>query len=164
MEIIIRNMQDKLDITGEIENIIKNAVKICLKNENFKMPCEVSILLVDDKKISELNKRLRGMDSPTDILSFPIVEMKEGKVKSLVGDMDPEKKHILLGDIAISIETAYKQAEEYGHSFGREIAFLTTHGVFHLLGYDHQDSKNEKVMLGKQKAVLEKMGLNIEEY
>ncbi|NSW91799.1 MAG: rRNA maturation RNase YbeY [Firmicutes bacterium] len=163
MEIIIRNIQDKLDVTKEIENIIINAVEICLKNENFQKPCEISILLVDDKKIKELNNELRSIDSPTDVLSFPIVEMKDGKIKSQLGDIDMEKNLILLGDIVISVETACKQAEEYGHSFEREMAFLTTHGVFHLLGYDHQDDENEKVMLDKQKAVLEKMGLKTEE-
>lgn len=158
MEIIVQNMQDKLDIKKQIENMIKNAVKTCLEHECFSMPCEVSVLLVDDKRISELNKRLRGIDLPTDVLSFPIVDMKEGTVKSTLGDVDPDKKSILLGDIVISVETAYKQAVEYGHTFEREIAFLTTHGVFHLLGYDHDDRESEKVMMGKQKAVLEKLG------
>ncbi|NLC69468.1 MAG: rRNA maturation RNase YbeY [Clostridiaceae bacterium] len=162
VEIIIQNMQDKLGITKEIENLLRNAVEACLEYECFSIPCEISILLVDDKEIFELNNRLRGIDSPTDVLSFPIVEMKNGTIISTLGDMDPDSKSILMGDIVISIETAYKQAEEYGHTFEREIAFLTTHGVFHLLGYDHDDSKSEEAMIGRQEAVLEKLGLNRE--
>lgn len=161
MEIIVQNLQDKLGITKEVEDLIRSAAETCLEYECFNMPCELSILLVDDEKISELNSRLRGIDSPTDVLAFPIVEMKEGKIKTMLGDMDLDNKSILLGDIVISIAIAQKQAEEYGHTFKREIAFLTTHGVFHLLGYDHNDSRNEKIMMDKQKAVLEKLGLNI---
>lgn len=158
---MIQNMQDKLDIKKHIEDMIRNAVETCLEYECFSMPCEISILLVDNKRISELNNRLRGINSPTDVLSFPIVEVKKGTVISALGDMDPDKKSILLGDIVISVETAHKQAIEYGHTFEREIAFLTTHGIFHLLGYDHDDSESEKIMIGKQKAVLEKLGLSI---
>jgi homotetrameric cytidine deaminase/rRNA maturation RNase YbeY len=143
---------------------MENAVEFCLVHEKIEKPSEVSILLVDDEKIREINNEQRGIDSSTDVLSFPIVEMEDGEIKSNLGDIDMEENIMLLGDIVISLETAYKQANEYGHSFERELAFLTTHGVFHLLGYDHEDEESEKNMLNKQEVVLGKMGLKRQDY
>jgi probable rRNA maturation factor len=164
VEVLIQNIQDKIDITKNIENIMENAVEFCLVHEKIEKPSEVSILLVDDEKIREINNEQRGIDSSTDVLSFPIVEMEDGEIKSNLGDIDMEENIMLLGDIVISLETAYKQANEYGHSFERELAFLTTHGVFHLLGYDHEDEESEKNMLNKQEVVLGKMGLKRQDY
>ena len=164
VEVLIQNIQDKIDITKNIENIMENAVEFCLVHEKIEKPSEVSILLVDDEKIREINNEQRGIDSSTDVLSFPIVEMEDGEIKSNLGDIDMEENIMLLGDIVISLETAYKQANEYGHSFERELAFLTTHGVFHLLGYDHEDKESEKNMLNKQEVVLGKMGLKRQDY
>lgn len=158
-EVVIQNIQDKVEVTKEIENIIEKAVELCLLHEEMREPLEVSILLVDNDKIREINNEQRGIDSPTDVLSFPIVEMKDGKIKSDLGDIDMEEDLIILGDIVISLEMAYNQAVEYGHSFERELAFLTTHGTFHLLGYDHQDEESENIMISKQKVVLDDMGL-----
>jgi homotetrameric cytidine deaminase/rRNA maturation RNase YbeY len=163
-EVVIQNIQDKIDITGDMEDIILNAVELCLTNEKIERAVEVSILLVDDEKIKEINNEQRGIDSPTDVLSFPIVEMVDGKIKSNLGDMNMEENTMLLGDIVISLERAYKQAKEYAHSFYRELAFLTTHGVFHLLGYDHENEKNERIVLKKQEDVLKIMGLKRQKY
>lgn len=159
MPVIIENLQNKIEIAKEVMDLILKTVEKSLQTEGFEIPSEVSILLVDDARIKEINKEQRNIDKPTDVLSFPIVDMFEGKIISDEGDFDLEEEVLLLGDIVVSIETAARQAEEYGHSFERELAFLVTHGVFHLLGYDHPDSIQEKRMMDKQEEVLVQLGL-----
>ncbi|KNY25741.1 rRNA maturation RNase YbeY [Pseudobacteroides cellulosolvens] len=159
MEIYIENIQDKIEVTPNLEKIINDAVKTSMEIEEFDIQSEVSILLVDDEKIREINNEHRHIDKATDVLSFPVVDMHEGEILSNEGDFDLDEDLLLLGDIIISLETAKSQAAEYGHSFEREIAFLTTHGVFHLLGYDHMEKEEEEKMLGKQELVLRKLGL-----
>jgi len=127
----------------------------------------VSVTFVDNESIRKLNKEYRNIDKETDVLSFPLLEFEESDeekdVKILLDDLDayknPESGDIMLGDIIISYEKAKEQAEEYGHSLEREMIFLLTHGVYHLLGYDHDNEEREEKMLGKQNAVLNKMGL-----
>ncbi|HOV25435.1 MAG TPA: rRNA maturation RNase YbeY [Pseudobacteroides sp.] len=159
MEIYIENMQDKIEVTPLLEKIINDSVKTSMDMEKFNIKSEVSILLVDDEKIREINNEHRQIDKATDVLSFPVVDMREGEIVSDIGDFDLDEDLLLLGDIIISLETAKRQAEEYGHSFEREIAFLTTHGIFHLLGYDHMEKEEEEKMLHKQETVLRKLGL-----
>jgi probable rRNA maturation factor len=89
-----------------------------------------------------------------------MIDMKNGTILSTEGDMDLESGLLPLGDLVVSMERALQQAEDYGHSFLREVAFLVSHGVFHLLGYDHLDAEQEKDMMGRQEAVLEKLGLS----
>ncbi|HEY9058930.1 MAG TPA: rRNA maturation RNase YbeY [Pseudobacteroides sp.] len=163
MQIYIENMQDKIEVPTDLEKIITDAVKTSIQSEEFDTPAEISVLLVDDKKIREINNEHRNIDKATDVLSFPVVEMHEGEIISNEGDFDLDEELLLLGDIIISLETAKKQALEYGHSFEREIAFLTTHGVFHLLGYDHMEKEEEEKMLLKQESVLRKLGLTRDE-
>ncbi|AUS96388.1 rRNA maturation RNase YbeY [Clostridium thermosuccinogenes] len=159
MAIIIENLQNKVAITDEIENLIRNAAELSLELQGFTLPAEIDILLVDDEKIREINNEHRNIDSPTDVLSFPMVDMKEGVIISDEGDYDLDENTLILGDIVVSLETAKRQAEEYGHSFERELAFLVTHGSYHLLGFDHMEPEEEKRMMEKQEAVLSKMGL-----
>jgi probable rRNA maturation factor len=159
VNIIIDNAQDKIIITEHINNLLKRAIELCLKQENFKINSEIGILLVDNEKIRDINSNFRNKDMPTDVLSFPIVEMVDGRLIPDAGDFDINNNILMLGDIVISLEMADQHAEEYGHSFERELAFLTTHGVFHLLGYGHEDEDEENRMLQKQEAVLEEMGL-----
>lgn len=160
MLIFLENVQDKIELTEEIEKLIKIAIELSLEKENFKIHSEISVTLMDDEGIRKVNKEYRNIDSPTDVLSFPLVEMHEGKIISNVGDYDLDEGAIILGDILISLERVQKQANEYQHSFERELAFLVTHGVYHLLGYDHHDEESEKLMIGKQKEVLKEMGLD----
>ncbi len=160
MLIFLENVHDKIELTEEIEKLIKIAIELSLEKENFKIHSEISVTLMDDEGIRKVNKEYRNIDSPTDVLSFPLVEMHEGKIISNVGDYDLDEGAIILGDILISLERVQKQANEYQHSFERELAFLVTHGVYHLLGYDHQDEESEKLMIGKQKEVLKEMGLD----
>lgn len=159
MEIYIENMQDKIEVTPLLEKVINDAVKTSMDIEAFNIKSEVSILLVDDEKIREINNEHRQIDKATDVLSFPVVDIREGEIVSDTGDFNLDEELLLLGDIIISLETAKRQADEYGHSFEREIAFLTTHGVFHLLGYDHMEKEEEEKMLYKQETVLRKLGL-----
>lgn len=123
---------------------------------------EVALTFVTDEEIHALNREYRGIDRPTDVLSFAmnesmeeeqeiVYELEEGEELEGFGDM--------LGDIIISVETAKAQSEEYGHSLNREIGFLFVHGFLHLLGYDHQDEASEAEMMGKQEAVLAQVGL-----
>lgn len=109
---------------------------------------------MDNEEIHQINKQFRGIDRPTDVLSFPQLTFEEGEI------MDRnENGEVVLGDIIISLERAREQAEEYGHSLKREIAFLTAHSMLHLLGYDHMEPEEEKEMFAKQKEILELAGI-----
>jgi len=158
-EIIVENIQDKYEFTDELNKLLKVAIEGSLELEGFEIPSEVSVLLVDDQNIREINKEQRNIDKSTDVLSFPMTSMVNGVMEEDTGDYDMDEDLLLLGDIVISMETTIRQANDYGHSFEREFAFLTTHGMFHLLGYDHMDSEEEKNMMGKQEEVLRKIGL-----
>jgi len=160
MKVLIENLQSKTAVTDNIKGLLNRVAEMSLEMEGFKTPSEISFLLVDDERIREINKDYRGIDKATDVLSFPIVDMCEGKILSDEGDIDPDENLLILGDIVISLETVIVQAEKYGHSFERELAFLATHGMFHLLGYDHQDESSEKLMLEKQEQVLALMSLS----
>jgi len=157
--VIIDNMQACVKVTQAMKSLLKKAVEYSLEHENFNADSEVSILLVDNAKIQEYNREYRGKDKPTDVLYFPMIDVVDGKLEPGEADYDMEEEVLLLGDIVISMEMVKAQAEEYGHSFERELAFLVTHGMFHLLGYDHDSEEKEKTMIGKQEAVLERLGL-----
>lgn len=157
--VFVENEQSAVDIDSNHFELLKKIVVACLDEEVAYTGCEISILLTDDGTIRQFNKEYRNVDAPTDVISFPLADMKNGKVISGEGDYNIDEGLLLLGDIVISAETALKQAEQYGHSFERELAFLAAHGVYHLLGYDHMQSDEESIMISKQEAVLEKLGL-----
>lgn len=114
---------------------------------------EVSLSFVDDETIRELNRDYRGIDSPTDVLSFPMFEDEAERIAA------QEEGSLLWGDIIISVPTAKRQSEEYGHSLEREIGFLFVHGFLHLLGYDHETEEQEKEMFALQEHILQRAGL-----
>lgn len=156
IEIFYSNEQDKLDPPSDIEQLIERCTRAALAEEEIDEDAQVSVTLVDNEAIREINREHRDIDRATDVLSFPL-----GDEDSF--DTDPETGAILLGDIVISLERAAEQAKEFGHSFYREVAFLITHSLFHLLGYDHVDSEeDEKLMFGKQDKVLEALGITRE--
>lgn len=157
--IIIENEQDKVSIDENINKLIKIAIDLCMKSEKLVKDYEVSVIIVDDDEIKAINKEHRDIDKSTDVLSFPMVEFVNGELISDEGDYDMDLDELMLGDIIISAETAKRQAIEYGHSFEREIAFLTAHSCFHLLGYDHMIEDEEKVMINKQEDILRQMSL-----
>ena len=157
-EIYIENNQDIIEITDEIKEVIKKSVNAVLKAEG-EIDSEVSVTIVDNEEIRSLNREHRGKDAVTDVLSFPMMEFDEdGEAIDCEYDFDEEL--VLLGDIVISAQRALEQAEEYGHSFIREIAFLTVHSMLHLLGYDHENTIDmEQIMFKKQKEILNDMGI-----
>ena len=134
------------------EELIRTVVKASLDYEGIRDDAEVSFTLTDNNTIHELNKKHRGIDRPTDVLSFPLIDFTRASADSIEGTL-------YLGDIIISIEKALAQAEEYGHSINRELGFLTAHSMLHLLGYDHMTEDEEKVMFAKQEAILNNVGL-----
>lgn len=152
-EVILENEQTLCALTGEMEQAISNVVDTVLEQENFPLECEVSVLITDDASIQMLNLEHRGKDSATDVLSFPMLEF-DAQGNMISGD-DGFGGPLLLGDIVISLERAYAQAQEYGHSPLREVGFLCAHSVLHLLGYDHeQDEAGRKVMREKEEKAL----------
>lgn len=159
---IIENEQDAVKISEEIENAVKTVVDASLQYENCDFDAEVSVTIVDNDAIRSINNEMRNIDSVTDVLSFPMLYFDEnGDI--IDSDFDMDGDVLVLGDIVISAERAKAQAEEYGHSFLREIAFLTVHSMLHLLGYDHvDDPEGEKIMFKKQEEILDKLGIKRE--
>ena len=153
LRVIIDNQQNVMKIPTGVRMLVRRCCKAVLANEGFTDSAEISVTFVDDEKIHELNKQYRNMDKSTDVLSFPMGENGEYDV-----NLDTGAK--VLGDIIISIEHAYDQAEKYGHTLQREIGFLTVHSLLHLLGYDHENGGLEAVkMREKEEAVLTRVGL-----
>ena len=152
----LSNEQEKMTPPEDIEHLIEICTAAALEEEGIDDTAEVSVTLVDNEGIRELNREHRDIDRETDVLSFPLGD-DDG-----YGE-DPDNDAIMLGEIVISLEKAAQQAEEYGHSYRREVAFLITHSLFHLLGYDHVNSEEEeKIMFGKQEKVLDKLGITRE--
>ena len=148
--IYFQNDQNTQKVTYKIKILVRRVIEATLEYENFPGDCEVSVTFTDDAGIRDMNRDFRGIDRATDVLSFPLGEFQE-----LL-----EVRSVPLGDIVISLETAARQAEEFGHSFEREVAFLCVHSVLHLLGYDHVASEEEELeMRRRQREILEKMGL-----
>ncbi len=153
IKVIISNDQTVEKLPRGLRMLIRRCCNAVLVNEQFKGSAEISVTIVDDEKIHALNKKYRNVDRSTDVLSFPLGA--EGKY-----DINNDTGAQMLGDIVISIEHAKKQAELYGHSFDREIAFLTVHSMLHLLGYDHEPGGLELVrMREREEAVLTQLGL-----
>lgn len=138
----------------ELFGLIFASAECSLEFMGFIRDCDISVTVTDNIHIHELNREYRGVDRPTDVLSFPMY--------SFTDDDMPEEgpAPVVLGDIVISVERAKEQAVEYGHSFQREISFLTVHSVLHLLGYDHEVSeKAENEMFSLQEKIMDKLGI-----
>ena len=155
--IYFNNDQETFPVTYKLKMLLRRAVDATLAYEQYGNPCEVSITLVDNEKIHALNKQYREVDKPTDVLSFPLLDF-EGEGCEPAAD----EPMVSLGDIVISLERAAEQAEEYGHSFDREVAFLCVHSMLHLLGYDHELSEEDDAdMRDRQRAIMEMLGLTV---
>ncbi|KKE80604.1 MULTISPECIES: rRNA maturation RNase YbeY [Bacillaceae] len=140
----------------EIIDLLERLLQFAAEKENINEEAEISINFVTNKEIQEINRDYRGKDTPTDVISFAMQESVEGELEIIDEDMDiPET----LGDIIISIEKAKEQAEEYNHSYERELGFLAVHGLLHLLGYDHMNEQDEKKMFARQEEILGEFGL-----
>jgi len=140
-------------VTLQMEQIVRSVLNKAAEAYEIEPHTEVSVVLSDDEYIHQLNRQYRGKDCPTDVLSFALNEGEEPEIID-----KPEE--ILLGDIIISLETATRQAEEYGHSLERELAYLTVHGILHLLGYDHMTEEEKKKMRQEEEYVLSFLGIN----
>ncbi len=152
-KVLITNAQKTVKIPSGLRILIRRSCNAVLEFEHFEGPAEISVTFVDNARIAELNNQYRNKPMPTDVLSFPLGQ--DGKY-----DLDEDTGCKLLGDVVISMEKAMEQAELYGHSLQREVAFLTVHSMLHLLGYDHENGGLEAVrMREKEEAVLIQLGL-----
>lgn len=146
--------------SAEQKRILRRAVEGALASEHIDTPCAVEIYTTDDEGIHALNLERRGVDKPTDVLSFPMLELEVGEQPAPEPWELDENGRVLLGEMVISLERAEKQAEEYGHSLERELAFLAVHSTLHLLGYDHErGEKDEKLQFRRQEEILDEMGI-----
>lgn len=139
--------------------LIRKVIRTALAAEGLALPCEVDVLLTGDGGIHQVNREQRGVDRPTDVLSFPEFDLRPGELPT-AEDADPGTGLVPLGDMVISMERVAAQAKEYGHSGRRELAYLVTHSVLHLLGYDHLDEGEMKAqMRAREEAILAELGL-----
>ena len=135
--------------------MIGRALNATLKAEKIELSCEVSVLLTDDEGIRRLNNEFRSVDSATDVLSFPANEFTPGGFVAELAEQNPQTGRIVLGDMALSLERAVAQGEEFGHGTKREIQYLTVHSVLHLLGYDHVDEgAGKREMRAREKEIM----------
>lgn len=142
-------------ISEEIQELVTNLLRHAAIEEGFSGETEVSVTFMFDEAIQKVNAEYRGIDEATDVISFALEEMSEGEVAIIAEQGMP----VVLGDIIISVDTAYRQAKEYGHEFDREIGFLALHGFLHLLSYDHLKKEDEVKMFSRQKEILATFGL-----
>ncbi len=157
LKIYFENQQDKEKVDYDLKILLRHAIIETLEYEGHDKVTEVSITFTDNEKIHALNKQYRDVDRPTDVLSFPLLDA-EGEDDGFT-PMPPELE-TMLGDIVLSLEKAREQSEEFGHSFEREVAFLTVHSMLHLLGYDHEKSEADDAdMRLRQRIIMNKLGL-----
>ena len=157
VKVLITNDQNDIKIPTGIRLLIRKCCHAVLESEGHNESYEISVSFVNDETIHALNLEHRGIDRATDVLSFPLGE--DG-----VYDVNHETGAFILGDIVISIETAFRQAEVYGHSLEREVGFLTVHSMLHLLGYDHEEGKlQERIMREKEEEILTSLGISRDE-
>lgn len=155
------NEQQKFEVTDGWIKMFEQLLHEAAKQEGLEVG-EVTLTLVDNDQIHSINKQYRGIDRPTDVISFALNDDVEDEME-IIFEVEDESEHDpisgLLGDIIISIERAEEQRIDYGHSLERELGFLFVHGFLHLLGYDHENEEAEKLMFNKQELILQKVGL-----
>lgn len=156
-------MKHEIYVSREVKNLghrnaaalIRKAVQAALDAEGVDIPCIVSVMLTDEEGIRRVSAQFRGVDSATDVLSFPLNELEPGRFDPDACERDPETGAVMLGDMMISLPRCEAQGEEFGHGFEREIRYLSVHSVLHLLGYDHLDEgPMKKQMREREKAIM----------
>lgn len=161
--IFVDNRQEKISISEVTIKQLENTILFALKEEEVNVPCEVSLLFVDNEEIKEINNETRGIDRATDVLSFPMLDYPEGKVFKEVyknrkfDETFLDGEDLVIGDIVLSLEKALEQSKEFNHSFEREACYLVVHSVLHLLGYDHMEDEEKKVMREREEEILNKL-------
>lgn len=163
MTFCVENETDQ-ELPFDVEEIVNKVIEKALEQEKCPYEASVAVLLTNNEGIHAMNKEYRKIDRPTDVLSFPNVDYEEPADFSGIEDaiedyFDPETGELCLGDIIISIDKVYEQAKEYGHAPLREFAFLVAHSILHLLGYDHMEAEEAKVMETKQEEILTSLGI-----
>ena len=154
----------EVKFTFNYKKLAEKIVDFCLDYSEFPYEAEVNLTLTDNDGIHQINKEFRQIDRPTDVLSFPMLNYNTPGDFSFLDeedndDFNPDTGEAMLGDIVISVDKVFEQAESYGHSVEREYAFLITHSMLHLFGYDHMEEEEAKVMEAKQKDILHKMNI-----
>lgn len=163
--IFLDDRQNKINVTDNFSNKIKEAIIFALKEEGVKEECEISLVFVDNEGIKEINNETRNIDKVTDVLSFPMIDYPKNKVyKDVYLDHKFDSSYfdgdeLLLGDIVLSLERANEQAIEFNHSFLRESCYLVIHSVLHLLGYDHMEEDEKKIMRKREEELLSKLNI-----
>ena len=157
LTVCYENEQSAEKVTYKLKMLLRRAIETTLRCEQYGNDVEVSVTLTDNEGIHELNARFRGVDAPTDVLSFPLFDYENECDEPPIDEMQN-----MLGDIVLNLERTRAQAEEFGHSFAREVAFLTVHSMLHLLGYDHEKGDEEdKEMRARQSEIMRIMGLEV---
>ena len=145
--------------TTELEALLEQVIPAALEAEGVELPCEINVLLTDDAGIQAINLAERGVDAPTDVLSFPMFDLRPGD-KPSQADADPGSHLVPLGDMVVNLDRVKSQGEEYGHGPRRECAYLAVHSILHLLGYDHMDDGPMKAqMREREEAILGQLGI-----
>ncbi len=163
--IYMDDRQSLISVEKDLEENIKEIIDYALKEEQVLIPYEVSLIFVDNEAIREINSDTRGIDRATDVLSFPMLDYDEKKVfKECYLDqefsiIDLNEGNLVLGDIVLSLERAKEQSEEFGHSFIREVCYLVTHSILHLLGYDHMEDADKVIMRAREEEILSKFNI-----
>ncbi len=140
--------------------LISRSIRTALRMEGVRVPCEINVLFTDDRGIRRLNREMRGVDKPTDVLSFPDFSFVPGAFDPAEGETDPESGLLPLGNMALNLDRIRLQAEEYGTGEKRETAYLAVHSVLHLLGYDHVDEAEQKrQMRAREKDIMKVLRL-----
>lgn len=158
--IFIDNRQNKIAVSKELETAIKDVIEYTLKEEKLLIDNEVSVILIDNEEIKNINLKYRGIDEITDVLSFPMLDYPQNKVfKDVYVDYkfdqsDLNDERLVIGDVALSLEKSWQQSEDFGHSFIRECAYLTVHSILHLLGYDHMEEVEKNIMRKREEEIL----------
>ena len=166
--IIIENEQDQIEVPESLLEAIKEVILFTLKDQGVEEEAEISMLLVDNDAIKEMNKEYRNIDKETDVLSFPMISYEEGRVfrdEYLNHQFGPEYydgEALLLGDVVLSMEKANEQALEFGHSLKREACYLTIHSILHLLGYDHMTDMDKQRMREAEERILHALDISRE--
>ena len=149
-----------IEVKEEYEETIKTVIEECYKQEKLdETKMLITITLTTPQYIKEINKQYRNIDKTTDVLSFPMFEKDE--IDKKISNKDFEHEDVL-GDIVISIEKVKEQAQEYGHSFERELSYMIVHGFYHLMGYDHIEENDKIIMREKEEVILNKLGITRE--
>ena len=155
IKVVISDKQKDINLPTGTRLLIRKACNATLRIEGFIDDAEIYVTVVNDAQIKEMNSEFRKIDKATDVLSFPLGE-------NGIYDINPENGAKMLGDIVISVEHAYKQADLYGHGIEREIAYLTVHSLLHLLGYDHVENNLDRIkMRDKEEEVMALLGLSV---